>query len=180
MTPEWRDCYESGIFTEFMEQRGPGHTVGSQKIYTKGFLDYQKDIQDAMDKLDFLNDPEALDKQNELKAMSIACDAIMILGKRYAAMAREMAEKETDPVRKEELLQIAHNCDVVPAHKPETYWQAIQMYWFVHLGVTTELNPWDAYSPGRLDQHLYPFYEHDVEAGILDDEKHSNCSNVCG
>ena len=48
-----------------------------------------------MDKLDFLNDPEALDKQNELKAMSIACDAIMILGKRYAAMAREMAEKET-------------------------------------------------------------------------------------
>lgn len=171
MTPEWRDCYESGIFTEFMEQRGPGHTVGSQKIYTKGFLDYQKDIQDAMDKLDFLNDPEALDKQNELKAMSIACDAIMILGKRYAAMAREMAEKETDPIRKEELLQIAHNCDVVPAHKPETYWQAIQMYWFVHLGVTTELNPWDAYSPGRLDQHLYPFYEHDVEAGILDDEK---------
>src|SRR5699024_7070864 len=73
MTQEWKDCYESGIFTEFMEQRGPGHTVGSQKIYTKGFLDYKKDIQDALDKLDFLNDPEALDKQNELKAMSIAC-----------------------------------------------------------------------------------------------------------
>lgn len=45
------------------------------------------------------------------------------------------------------------------------------MYWFVHLGVTSELNPWDAYSPGRLDQHLNPFYEKDVEDGILDDEK---------
>ena len=51
MTPEWRAAYEAGIFTEFMEQRGPGHTVGSQKIYTKGFLDYKQDIQDSMDKL---------------------------------------------------------------------------------------------------------------------------------
>ncbi|MDL2296232.1 formate C-acetyltransferase/glycerol dehydratase family glycyl radical enzyme, partial [Lachnospiraceae bacterium OttesenSCG-928-E19] len=97
--------------------------------------------------------------------------AIMILGERYAAYARELAEKEADPKRKEELLQIAANCDVVPAHKPETYWQAIQMYWFVHLGVTTELNPWDAYSPGRLDQHLNGFYTQDVNDGILDDEK---------
>lgn len=103
--------------------------------------------------------------------MKLACDALIILGERYAAYARELAEKETDETRKAELLQIAANCDVVPAHKPETYWQAIQMYWFVHLGVTSELNPWDAYSPGRLDQHLNPFYERDVEAGILDDEK---------
>ena len=103
--------------------------------------------------------------------MEIACDAIIILGERYAALARELAEKEEDEVRKQELLQIAANCDVVPAHAPQTYWQAIQMYWFVHLGVTTELNPWDAYSPGRLDQHLNPFYEKDTEAGILDDEK---------
>lgn len=171
MTDEWRRCYEAGVFTEFMEQRGPGHTVGSEKLYVKGFLDYQKDIQDAIAKLDYLNDEKAMSKREQLNAMSIMCDAIMILGKRYAALAREMAEKETDPVRKEELLQIAHNCDVVPAHKPETFWQAIQMYWFVHLGVTTELNPWDAYSPGRLDQHLNPFYVHDCEEGILDHDK---------
>ena len=171
MTPEWKACYEAGIFTEFMEQRGPGHTVGSEKIYEKGFLDYKADIQAALDKLDYLNDTKAMEKQDELKAMSIMCDAIMILGERYAALAREMAEKEADPVRKEELLQIAANCDVVPAHKPQTYWQAIQMYWFVHLGVTTELNPWDAFSPGRLDQHLIPFYRKDCEDGILDSEK---------
>lgn len=168
MTDEWRRCYEAGIFTEFMEQRGPGHTVGSEKIYIKGFLDYKKDIQKAMDNLDYLNDEKAISKREQLNAMSIMCDAICILGERYAALAREMASKEEDPKRKEELLQIARNCDVVPAHKPETFWQAIQMYWFVHLGVTTELNPWDAYSPGRLDQHLNPFYEHDVEEGILD------------
>lgn len=171
MTPEWKSAYEAGIFTEFMEQRGPGHTVGSFKIYEKGFLDYKAEIEAAIEKLDFANDKEAFEKRNQLRGMAIACDAIMILGERYAAYARELAEKETDETRKQELLQIAANCDVVPAHAPQTFWQAIQTYWFVHLSVTTELNPWDAYSPGRLDQHLNPFYEKDTEAGILDDEK---------
>lgn len=171
MTEEWKNAYAAGIFTEFMEQRGPGHTVGSEKIYKKGFLDYKNDIIEARNNLDFLNDKEAFDKKSQLNAMEICCDAIMILGERYAAYARELAEKETDETRKAELLQIAENCDVVPAHAPKTFWQAIQMYWFVHLGVTTELNPWDAYSPGRFDQHLNPFYIKDTEEGILDDEK---------
>lgn len=171
MTEEWKNAYAAGIFTEFMEQRGPGHTVGSEKVYKKGFLDYKNDIIEARNNLDFLNDKEAFDKKSQLNAMEICCDAIMILGERYAAYARELAEKETDETRKAELLQIAANCDVVPAHAPQTFWQAIQMYWFVHLGVTTELNPWDAYSPGRFDQHLNPFYLKDTEEGILDDEK---------
>ena len=100
MTPQWKDCYEAGIFTEFMEQRGPGHTVGSVKIYEKGFLDYKEDIQKALEALDFQNDPEAFEKQNQLRGMSIACDAVMVLGKRYAEYARELAEKETDEKRK--------------------------------------------------------------------------------
>ena len=171
MTPEWKAAYEAGIFTEFMEQRGPGHTVGSIKIYQKGYLDYQNDIKEALANLDFFNDKEALDKKAELNAMSICCDAIMILGKRYATYARELAERTDDPQWKQDLLLIARNCDVVPAHKPETFHQALQMYWFTHLGVTSELNPWDAYSPGRLDQHVYPFYKADVDAGQLDDTK---------
>lgn len=171
MTEEWREAYAAGIFTEFMEQRGPGHTVGSVKLYEKGYLDYQEDIKDALEKLDFQHDPEALNKRDQLNAMYIACDAIMILGKRYAGLAREMAAACGDEARKAELLQIAANCDVVPAHKPETYYQAIQTYWFTHLAVTTELNPWDAYSPGHFDQHLGPFYERDVEAGILNREQ---------
>ena len=171
VTPEWKDCYESGIFTEFMEQRGPGHTVASENVFSKGFLTYKEEIQESIRALDFQNDPEAMAKLEQLRAMSICCDGIITLGKRYAALARDMAEKEPDEVRRGELLQIAENCEEVPAHKPKTFWQAIQMYWFVHLGVTTELNPWDAYSPGRLDQHLYPYYQGDVDRGILDDTK---------
>lgn len=169
MTPEWKECYAEGIWTEFMEQRGPGHTCGGKNVFIKGFEDYKKEIQSALDALDFLNDPEAYDKAEELKAMAIDCDAICILGERYRKLALKKAAEEKDPQRKKELEQIAENCAVVPAHKPQTYWQALQHYWFVHIGVTTELNPWDAFSPGRLDQHLYPYYEADTEAGILDD-----------
>lgn len=171
MTPEWHECYEAGMFTEFMEQRGPGHTCGGEQVFTTGYMDYKEKIKEAMDALDYINDPEALDKAEELKAMDIACDAVIILGERYHKLALEMAEKEENETRKAELLQIAANLEVVPAHKPQTYWQAIQLYWFTHLAVTTELNPWDAFSPGRLDQHLYPYYQKDVEDGILDDER---------
>jgi len=77
MTPEWQEAYEAGIFTEFMEQRAPGHTVLDDKIYKKGMLDFKKDIGESMARLDFLNDPEAFDKQEELKAMGIAADALI-------------------------------------------------------------------------------------------------------
>lgn len=171
MTEEWKKCYGAGIFTEFMEQRGPGHTVASSEIYENGFNDYIRRIDERISALDFLNDKEALEKRDELRAMRIACEAIIALGKRYGELAKQMAEKEKDETRKSELMEIAENCSVVPAERPKTYWQAIQMYWFIHLGVTTELNPWDAFSPGRLDQHLYPFYLNDVKEGSLDDEK---------
>ena len=171
MTDEWKEAYAAGMFTEFMEQRGPGHTCGGKNVFTKGYAEYKLEIQDAIDDLDFMNDPEALRKKDELEAMMIDCDAVMILGERYHKLLTEEAEKCTDPVRKAELEQMAANLEVVPANRPQTYWQAIQLYWFTHLAVTTELNPWDAFSPGRLDQHLYPYYEKDIEDGILDDER---------
>ncbi len=171
MTPEWKDCYESGMFTEFMEQRGPGHTVADGKMYRKGFLDFKADIRAEIEALDYLSDSDAYDRKVQLEAMDISCDAIIALGRRYEALAREMAGSEPDPERRAELLQIAENCRVVPAHKPETFQQAIQMYWFVHIGVTTELNPWDALSPGRLDQHLIPFYRKGIEDGTLTRDK---------
>ena len=171
MTDEWKECYAAGMFTEFMEQRGPGHTCGGKNVFIKGYADYKEEIQAAIDALDFLNDPEAVSKKDELDAMLIDCDAVMILGERYRELLTQEAEKCADPVRRGELEQMAANLEVVPAHKPQTYWQAIQLYWFTHLAVTTELNPWDAFSPGRLDQHLIPYYEKDVEAGILDDER---------
>ena len=171
VSPEWKDCYAAGLFTEFLEQRGPGHTVGSEIIYNNGFLDFKQRIAQTLAALDYANDLEAPAKAEQLRAMDIACDAIITLGRRYAEYAHNLAETEKDPARAAELRQIAENCDVVPAHKPQTYWQALQMYWFVHICVTTELNPWDAYSPGRLDQHLMPFYERDTTAGTLDEPR---------
>ncbi|KEI84614.1 glycyl radical protein [Clostridium botulinum] len=171
MTPEWKACYEASIFTEFMEQRGPGHTAGGDKYYKMGFLDIKEQIKEAISKLDYLNDDEALDKKEQLDAMDIACDAIMIYGKRYSEYAAKLAQKEADPVRKKELMEISEVCSWVPAHAPRTFREAIQMYWFVHLCVISELNPWDAFNPGRLDQHLYPFYKKQIEEGTLDREQ---------
>ncbi|MCL1849491.1 MAG: pyruvate formate lyase family protein, partial [Clostridiales bacterium] len=133
MSPAWKDAYEAGVFTEFMEQRGPGHTVGSENIYAKGFLDYQREIREAIAAVDPAQDPHASARLEQLRAMAICCDAILALGARYAQLADAMADQEQDAGRKAELRQISGNCRVVPAHKPETYWQAIQMYWFVHI-----------------------------------------------
>lgn len=171
MTREWIDCYEAGIFTEFMEQRAPGHTVADDKIYRTGFLELIARIGERINGLDFFNDPAAADKHEQLKAMGIAAEAIITLARRYAAKARELAETESDPTRRQELLDIAETCQHVPAHTPRTFREALQAYWFVHLGVITELNTWDAFNPGRLDQHLYPFYAREVAAGSLDREQ---------
>jgi pyruvate formate-lyase/glycerol dehydratase family glycyl radical enzyme len=167
MTKEWIDAYEAGVFTEFMEQRAPGHTVLGDKIYGKGLLDIQKDIKEALSKLDFMSDPEAYDKEEELKAMSVAAEAVMIYARRYAEKARELASREKDPDRKKELSRVAEVCDWVPAHAPRDFWEALQSYWFVHLGVITEYNTWDSFNPGRLDQHLWPFYTKGLADGTL-------------
>jgi pyruvate formate-lyase/glycerol dehydratase family glycyl radical enzyme len=170
MTEQWKDCYEAGMFTEFMEQRGPGHTSGDDKIFKKGFLNFKEDIAKAISNLDFYNDDEALDKKNELEAMDIACDSVIILGQRYSEYAKELAQKESDPIRKKELLEISEICTHVPAHAPRNFREALQMYWFAHVCVISELNPWDAYNPGRLDQHLNPFYQREIENGELTKE----------
>ncbi len=167
MTEEWKTAYEAGIFTEFMEQRAPGHTVLDDKIYRKGMLDFKQDIQRSLQKLDYMNDPEAYAKGQELQAMSICADALIRFAERHADKARELSQQETDSQRRAELERIAEVCTRVPAHAPRDFWEALQYYWFVHLGVTTELNTWDAFCPGHLDRHLYPFYKKGLEAGTL-------------
>jgi formate C-acetyltransferase len=171
MTDEWKAAYEAGVFTEFMEQRAPGHTVLDDKIYHKGMLDFKREIEAQLKSLDYLNDPEAYAKQEELRAMAICADALIRYAERHAEKALELAAQEQDPQRKRELLRIAEVCSHVPAHAPRDFWEAIQYYWFVHLGVTLELNTWDAFSPGRLDQHLWPFYKKGLEEGTLTREE---------
>jgi len=167
MTPAWKDCYEAGIYTEFMEQRAPGHTVAGGKIYQQGFLDFKKGIEHQIQALDYQHDSEAYEKQEELRAMAICCDAIITFAQRHADKSRELARVEQDAVRKKELEEIAAVCSHVPAYAPRTFREALQTYWFVHLSVITELNTWDSFCPGKLDMHLNPFYEREVQAGTL-------------
>jgi formate C-acetyltransferase len=164
---EWHKLFNAGLYTEFLLQRGPGHTVADGKIYHNGYLDFIKKIDNEIEKLDFNNDLQALNKREELEGMKLVCEGMIILGERYAVLARERAAATTDLVKKRELTELAQVCEVVPAHAPKTFRQAIQMYWFTHIGVTYEMNNWDAYSPGKLDQHLEPFYEKEIAAGLL-------------
>ncbi len=167
MTPEWLAAYKAGIFTEFQEQRAPGHTVLGYKMFHTGFLDLKNEIAGAVAALDFRNDPHAYERNEELKAMEIACDAIIMYAGRHAEKLESMAGEEKDEARIAELREMAAVCRRVPAHAPETFHEMLQHYWFIHLGVVTELNPWDSFNPGRLDQHLWPVYRKEVENGNL-------------
>ena len=167
VSKEWEEAYHAGVFTEFMEQRAAGHTAMDGRMYHEGLLDMKARIHKKLESLDFIYDPEATDKQQELEAMSISCDAAILFAERHAELAEKMAAKESNPQRKLELEKIASVCRWVPAHAPRDLWEAIQMYWFVHLGTVTELNGWDSMNPGHIDQHLISFYEKGIADGSL-------------
>ena len=150
-----------------MEQRAAGHTAMDGKMYHEGLLDVKARIEKKIASLDYIYDPEATDKQQELEAMAISCDAAILFAERHAELADQMAAKEQNPQRKAELKKIADVCHWVPAHAPRDLWEAIQMYWFVHLGTVTELNGWDSMNPGHIDQHLWPFYQKGMADGTL-------------
>ena len=170
LPPEWLDAYQAGMFTEFMEQRAPGHTVLDDKIYHKGMRDFKRDIAAAIAGLDFLSDAEAYDKREALKSMDISCDAVILFAHRHADLADDLAAREADPVRQAELTRIAEVCRWVPENAPRDFQEALQYYWFCHLAVITELNGWDSFNPGHLDQHLLPFYEQGLANGTLTTE----------
>lgn len=177
VSKEWEEAYHAGVFTEFMEQRAAGHTAMDGKMYHEGLLDVKSRIEQRIKELDYINDPEATDKQQELEAMAISCDAAILFAERHAELAEKLSEELRvkseelgDPSldqRIKELKKIADVCRWVPAHAPRDMWEAIQMYWFVHLGTVTELNGWDSMNPGHIDQHLYPFYQKGLANGTL-------------
>ena len=181
VSKEWEEAYHAGVFTEFMEQRAAGHTAMDGKMYHEGLLDVKARIEKRIKELDYIYDPEATDKQQELEAMAISCDAAILFAERHAELAEKMADEleKTAPAsspdgedgrraeRVFELRKIASVCRWVPAHAPRDLWEAIQMYWFVHLGTVTELNGWDSMNPGHIDQHLFPFYQKGIADGTL-------------
>ena len=171
VSKEWEEAYHAGVFTEFMEQRAAGHTAMDGKMYREGLLDVKERIRKRIASLDYIYDPEATDKQQELEAMLVSCDAAILFAERHAELAERMAADETNGQRRKELLKIADVCRWVPAHAPRDLWEAIQMYWFVHLGTVTELNGWDSMNPGHIDQHLWSFYQQGIDNGTLTRDK---------
>ena len=157
VSKEWEEAYHAGVFTEFMEQRAAGHTAMDGKMYHEGLLDVKARIENKIASLDYIYDPEATDKQQELEAMAISCDAAILFAERHAELAEQMAAKEQNPQRKAELEKIADVCHWVPAH--------------AHLGTVTELNGWDSMNPGHIDQHLFPFYQKGIADGTLTRDK---------
>jgi pyruvate formate-lyase/glycerol dehydratase family glycyl radical enzyme len=168
---EWKAAYDAGIFTEFQEQRAPGHTVLDDKIYKMGFCDLRDKIAESIEKF---KSEDTVDKEarlQELTAMDTAAESLIMFAGRYAEELETMSRDEPDENRRVELSEMAAICRKVPGNAPETFWEALQYYWFVHLGVITELNTWDSFNPGRLDRHLLPFYKNDIAAGILNKER---------
>jgi formate C-acetyltransferase len=129
-----------------------------------GFNDFIELIKERIDYFAQRNESEKVD---ELNGMKIAAEAMIKFAHRYADLLKSKALKEEDKTRRSELEEMAAICEHVPANPPGTFWEALQYYWFVHIGVITELNTWDSFNPGRLDLHLYPFFANDIQNGTL-------------
>ncbi|MEH7075988.1 choline trimethylamine-lyase [Neobacillus drentensis] len=142
----------------------PGYDVILMK---KGMLDIQQEARDHLAKLDYEN-PEDIEKIYFYKSVIDTTEGVMIYAKRLSAYAAELAAKETNPKRKAELLKISEVNARVPAHKPETYWEAIQAVWTIESLLVVEENQ-TGMSIGRVDQYMYPLYKADIESGRMSD-----------
>jgi formate C-acetyltransferase len=155
-------------------------TPNYDKILQLGLKGILREVEDRRARLEqeylaeTINGEEYLRKQDVLDGMVIALEAVIAWSKRYAALARELAQEETDPARKQELETIAGHCDWVPENPARTFREALQSYWLVHL-VINFLDLPQVGSGIRLDQTLYPFYERDVREGRITRDEAQEC-----
>ncbi|WP_415718879.1 choline trimethylamine-lyase [Maridesulfovibrio sp.] len=140
----------------------PGYDVILMK---KGMLDIKAEAEAHLEELDYEN-PEDLDKIYFYKSIIDTAEGVMIYAKRMSEYAAQKAAQETDPKRKAELLKISEVNARVPAHKPETFWEAIQAVWTIESLLVVEENQ-TGMSIGRVDQYMYPFFKADLEAGRM-------------
>lgn len=138
-------------------------------LFPKG---YKKIKEEALEKIENLDIAiaENIEKIDFYKSIVIICDGIITLAKRYSDLAFEMSEKEENKIRKSELIKIWEVCSKVPANPPQNFYEAIQFVWFVQLGAIITENPL-ALNPGRFDQYMYPYYEKDINSGIMTEDE---------
>ena len=134
------------------------------KVLTLGYLG----IIEQIDKELAAIDPADEEGVNFLKSSRYCLQAACKVPARYADLAEQKAVQEENEDRKAELLEIARICRKVPMNPPETFHEALQAAWFVHMLLHSTLS----YTPlGRIDQYLYPCYEADVKAGTMTRER---------
>lgn len=173
VTYDPKDIYKSRfIVNETATMRSALQWVHDyEKAIVKGYQSIKEDAEKELAELDPLEPTDMVDKAPFLQAIIIVSDAIMLWAKRHAVLAKEMAAKEADPVRKSELLTIANNCERVPAYPARNFHEAMQAQWFIQMFSRLEQKTGATISNGRMDQYLYPLYKKDLEAGLIDEEK---------
>lgn len=167
MAPEARRAIEHNIFTPGNYfYNGVGHvTVHYDWVLAVGFSGIAERAKTALDACK-VSDADYARRSRFLQAVLISCEAAIVYARRYAALAKELAQKETNADRRKELLTIAENCERVPEHGARSFWEACQAFWFVQQLLQIESSG-HSISPGRFDQYMYPYYKKDLDEGRL-------------
>ena len=167
MAPEAIRAIEHNIFTPGNYfYNGVGHvTVKYEEVLAIGYKGIIDKAQAELDRCQ-VGDGNYVKKSHFLKAVILSCQAVIEYAERYAELASQMAAECTDPVRKQELLQISQNCSRVPANGATSFYEACQSFWFVQQLLQVESSG-HSISPGRFDQYMYPYYKTDLDKGII-------------
>ena len=167
MAPEAIKAIEHNIFTPGNYfYNGVGHvTVKYEEVLAIGYKGIIDKAQAELDRCQ-VGDGNYVKKSHFLKAVILSCQAVIEYAERYAELASQMAAECTDPVRKQELLQISQNCSRVPANGATSFYEACQSFWFVQQLLQVESSG-HSISPGRFDQYMYPYYKADLDKGII-------------
>lgn len=158
---------ETGVFgMEGKLNAGDAHlAVNYEKVLKGGLKAYEERVIELQSKLDF-TDPESVDKNSFYRAVLIVIEAVKNFAERYSVLAKEMAEKESDPQRKAELLEISEITSHVPYYGARSFKEAVQSVWFIQLILQIESNG-HSLSYGRFDQYMYPYYINDLKNGVI-------------
>ena len=168
MSPEAYDAFaKHAVFTPGNYfYNGIGHVcVDYPKVLRSGYRGIIGEAKAALEKLD-VSDADYVSRTNFLYAVIESAEAVIAYAKRYAALARTLAAKESDPTRRAELEKIAKNCTRVPEFGATSFHEACQSFWFVQLLLQVESSG-HSISPGRFDQYMYPYYKRDLDAGVI-------------
>ncbi len=167
MSPEALAAIDHNIFTPGNYfYNGIGHvTVDYGKVLKIGFKGIIKEAEESLSKLS-ITDSDYAKRSQFLQAVIISCNAVCDYANRYATLAKSEAKSCSDEKRKAELLQIAANCQRVPTYGATSFYEACQSFWFVQMLLQTESNG-HSISPGRFDQYMYPYFEADLNKGLI-------------